>query len=184
MLDNVELAMELDLSEHQRTGYLFPDESRKVLSRHLKLENILRYVDFPRIVAEQARPRDQLPETKSRRHQAKPKQKELDGEGMGRKDLKAVFDWLRTCGVEKIIRVRVEDSQDPPHSDEIIETALEGFKIEVWDWIKIDLCSSTILKAAPDVSEVYLYSSGNNAVLQAWSGIDGLKKLTKVSSFI
>ena len=76
----------------------------------------------------------------------------------------------------------MDDNKDPSHSDQIIEESLKGFDVEVLDWFKFDLCSETILEAAPDVKEVHLYSSGNNAVLQAWSGCDGLKKLTKVVS--
>lgn len=168
--------MELNLSEH--TKCCLYQAAREAYGRFLTFDNILRYVDFPIIVAEQAQ--DHLPQTKpSRQHEKLKKEEELDG--MGRKDLKAVFGWLRSSGVEKIIRVKVQDIPEPSHSDEIIEDALRGFGVEILDWVKYDLCSNTILEAAPDVREVHLYSSGNNAVLHAWSGIDGLKQLKKVS---
>lgn len=167
--------MEFDLSEHHHTGYSLSEESRNNLS-HLKFENILRYVDFPKAVVGQA-PDAPVKTKKSQTKQPVP-------DGIGRKDLKAVFEWLKDSGVEKIIRVRVQDTQDPPHCEETIEAALETFQVEVWDWVRTDICSDTIFKAAPDVIKVYLYSSGNNAVLKSWSGIDGLRKLEKVSSVI
>lgn len=167
--------MEFDLSEHHHTGYSLSEESRNNLS-HLKFENILRYVDLPKAVVGQA-PDAPVKTKKSQTKQPAP-------DGIGRKDLKVVFEWLKDSGVEKIIRVRVQDTQDPPHCEETIEAALETFQVEVWDWVRIDICSDTIFKAAPDVIKVYLYSSGNNAVLKSWSGIDGLIKLEKVSSVI
>lgn len=167
--------MEFDLSEHHQTGYSLSEESRNNL-RHLKFENILRYVDFPKAVVGKA---PDAP-TKTKKSQMRPSVPD----GLGRKDLKAVFGWLKDSGVAKIIRVRVQDTQDPPHSEEAIEDALKGFQVEIWDWIRIDICSDTILKTAPDVTKVCLYSSGNNAVLKSWSGIDGLRNLDKVSSVI
>lgn len=165
--------MEFDLSEHHHTGYSLSEESRNNLS-YLKFENILRYVDFPKGVVGQA---PDAP-AKTKKSQMKPPAPD----GIGRKDLKEVFEWLKDSGVEKIIRVRVQDTQDPPHSEDTIESALKSFQVEVWDWVRIDICSDTIFKAAPDLIKVYLYSSGNNAVLKSWSDVDGLRKLEKVSS--
>ena len=73
----------------------------------------------------------------------------------------------------------MEDDDETPHSDEAIEE-LSVFNIEEWDWRKIDLCSEVIYKAAKKAEKVFLYSSGNNAVLRSWSGIDGLKRLEQV----
>ena len=93
---------------------------------------------------------------------------------------KIIFDWLWDNGVRRILKVRVHDDGDTSHSDEIIENTLNRFQVEVWDWKKFDLCSETIFKAAPDVREISLYSSGNNAILRSWSCEDGLAKLKKV----
>ena len=68
------------------------------------------------------------------------------------------------------------------HSDEVIERALSPFEVIVWNWKRYDICSNTILTAAPNVQKLYLYSKGNSAVLLGWSGEDGLKKLKDVSS--
>jgi len=92
-----------------------------------------------------------------------------------------VFSWLRRMGVRRILRVTVDDDQDPPHSDTIIEDALKSFDIEIWDWKRFDLCIDTILNASPGVREVSLYSTGNLAVLRDWSSEDGLGKLRDVS---
>jgi len=73
----------------------------------------------------------------------------------------------------------VDDDEDTPHSDEVIES-LKRFGIEDWDWKKVDLCSEVLLKAAPNAEKITLYCSGNNAILRSWSAEDGLKKLEKV----
>lgn len=95
---------------------------------------------------------------------------------------KMVFDWLRKMGVRKILGIRVKDDGEIPISDEVIEDALDSFGLERWDWKKLDLCSETIFRVAPDVREVFLYCSGNDAVLRSWSCYDGLAKLGKVSA--
>ncbi len=110
-------------------------------------------------------------------------QKPIKPDGKGRSDMVFLFNFLRKKGVKRIIRVIVDDILDPAHSDEAIEKALGGLKVEVWDWRKIDLCTETILAAAPDAREVFLYWSSNNAVLRGWSepgGLNLLKKLEKV----
>jgi hypothetical protein len=43
------------------------------------------------------------------------------------------------------------------------------------------MCSTVLLKAAPGLREVHLYSSGNNAVLRSWSAEDGIPALANVS---
>jgi hypothetical protein len=83
--------------------------------------------------------------------------------------------------VSRIFKVIVVDDGETPHSDQAIEVALKPFKIEIWDWKKIDICSETIVRAAGDyVRIVYLYSSGNNAVLRSWSCEAGLVNLPMV----
>ncbi|XXG99624.1 hypothetical protein Hte_005965 [Hypoxylon texense] len=66
-----------------------------------------------------------------------------------------VFDWLyKRQKVEKIFNVIVDDLGDRSHSDEAIIKALNPFDVEVWDWMKFDMCSSTIEKAAPNLEEI------------------------------
>ena len=176
--------MEIDLSEHPI--YKFSRASLENPSRHWKFENILRYVHFPEVHLEklsiEANPGNEIEHIPKKQGQRK--SYNSNDEGIGRKDLKVIFDSLRNhCKVKKIIKVRVDDNKDSSHSDQTIEESLKDFNVEVLDWFKFDLCSETILEAAPNVKEVHLYSSGNNAVLRAWSSCDGLKKLTKVVSF-
>ena len=93
--------------------------------------------------------------------------------------------WLRGRGVEKILKVIVDD-KTKPHRDEEIEEVLAGkgarppaksFDVEVLDWRKEDLCPEMIQSAAPRVRELHLQWSGRNAVLRGWSEPEGLPKL-------
>ena len=94
---------------------------------------------------------------------------------------KKVFDWLREARhVQEILRIIVEDDLEHPHDDQTIEEAITGLGVEVWDWRKYDISSETIHTAAPDVKEIYLYTTANNAVLWGWSDEDGLRKLKNV----
>jgi hypothetical protein len=144
--------------------------------KYLQFEDILQYVALPKLSIE----RDSGFQSPPRAKMGQPKQ-----DGKGRKDLQMIFDWLwEDKKVKKIIRVivedNVEDDQAVAHSDEAIESALRRFGVEVWDWRKMDISIDTIVTAAPDVREVHLYSSGNNAVLLAWADTSGLVNLEKV----
>jgi hypothetical protein len=103
-----------------------------------------------------------------------------DQEQKGLNDLEVIFRWLRDNHVTRIYRIIIVDNEEPSHTDTAIVRALEDFDVKIWDWKKLDLCTDVILKAAPDVEEVTLYSSGNTAVLLGWSSPDGLPKLDKV----
>jgi hypothetical protein len=87
----------------------------------------------------------------------------------------AVFQWLWNKGVRKIFTVEVDDEGDHPHSNAGIRDSLRedfltdysrDFQVEVWKWKKLDICSETILAAAPMAREIHLYSSGNTAALR------------------
>jgi len=91
-----------------------------------------------------------------------------------------VFKWLRKKDVKRIVKVVVRDNMLRSCSDETIEKALKGFDIRYLDWDKPDICCETIRAVAPDVVELWLNASGNNAVLWGWSDDGGLKTLTKV----
>lgn len=84
--------------------------------------------------------------------------------------------------------MEVIDFGDDPgyqsHGDEVIERALKPFQVSTWNWKRYEICSSTILAAAPKVKKVYLYSRGNGAVLWGWSGADGLNRLLEVHIYI
>lgn len=91
-----------------------------------------------------------------------------------------IFKWLARQHVKTVLKVAVIDDAYPSHSDKAIERCLSRFDIRVWNWYKVDLSCSVILKAAKHVRDVTLYSSGNNAVLMGWSSPEGLLKLQDV----
>lgn len=93
-----------------------------------------------------------------------------------------IFNWLSDQGVKFVREVIVSDEGEPPHSDEAIEICLKDLDVKIWNWQKVDVCSEVILEAAPNVEDVTLCASGNNAVLVGWSGPSGLPKLQNVSS--
>ncbi|KAF4345848.1 intracellular serine protease [Fusarium beomiforme] len=138
----------------------------KNLTRKIAFEYTLQYVCIPKITVESPPSRQKL--TVSR------------PDGAGRRDLVHIFDKLREKHVETILRVIVDDSAYPSHSDEAIEKALKDMSVEVWQWNKPDLCTEVILQAAPSAREVHLYWSGNNAVLRGWSEKGGLPMLPKL----
>ncbi|EAA34359.1 subtilisin-like protein [Neurospora crassa] len=143
--------------------HMTEEEFQRLMST-LKFHDVLQYVELPGL-------RIGTPSTT-----------DLDGvnenEQKGRKNLAWVFEKLRSNGVQKVLRVSVDDTLLPPHSDEVIEDSLKPMEVEIWDWKKIDLCSEVIFNAAPMVREVYLYCSGNNAILRSWSDEGGLKRLS------
>lgn len=104
-----------------------------------------------------------------------------------RRDAEYVLHFLKAQGVTQILEIEVMDfggGQWPPgvncHSDEVIERALSSFNVITWNWKQYDICTDTILTAAPNVKELYLYSRGNKTVLLCWSGADGLGRLKEV----
>lgn len=109
--------------------------------------------------------------------------KHSDGNGVGRRDLQFFFNWLRAKGVRHIINVHVDDMTMPPHSDEAIVSALEHIRVDKLDWKKLDMDPRAILSIGKTsgLREVSLQWSGNNAVLQAWSELEGLPLLHTLS---
>ncbi|KAI6366354.1 hypothetical protein MCOR25_005169 [Pyricularia grisea] len=124
--------------------------------KDLKFEDVLQYVEVARLKVEG---------------------KTSAKDATGRTDLEELFGWLKKQGVGRILTVIVDDLHSPAHSDEAIETCLEGLGIETWDWRKKDICSEVIKVVAPDVRVVHLYWGGNNAILRSWSSVEGLRSL-------
>lgn len=150
------------------------------MDRHLRFEPVLQYVGVPNLRVVNCPPEQW-------------KDKPF-ANSKGRKDYLTIFKWLNRKGVKQILKVIVEDDhriphshetikpdQCLPHSDEVIEDALREFDVEIWDWRKFDICSQTIVNTAPNVRDVQLYCSGNDAILRSWSAETGLVKLKKVS---
>ncbi len=151
-------------------GETIGQNSIKSSVEYLKFEDVLQYVAVPQVrvvVPDQPPPKKQQLQPKSN--------------SPGRTDLEYVFGWLRDQrNVKTILRVIVDDLQEPAHSDESIETSLKGLNVEHWDWRKTDLCVEVIHAVAPRARVVNLYWSGNNAVLRGWGEPEGLAKLEKL----
>ncbi|KAL6695059.1 hypothetical protein J3F84DRAFT_38023 [Trichoderma pleuroticola] len=145
----------------------------------LNFETVLAYVNLPSFPA--SRPKvEQEPLRSKRKRQNRSSQHPEQLLGRGRRDFLLVFEWLREQGVKKILRVTANDDINPGHGDEVIEQALKTFDVETWDWRRSDICSETIISAAPNAKIVHIYSSGNNSALREWSAPDGLVRLEKL----
>lgn len=99
----------------------------------------------------------------------------------GKPPVNLVLDWLYEYkGVRRIFEVRVDDLQNEPHSEEDIEKSLRRFRVTNLDWRRTDLSVYAIHRAAPQVKQLHLYSSGNLGTLDHWLGQNGLSRLKKV----
>ena len=133
----------------------------------LEFESILQYVAFPNLQIKKNSPRSQRGTSVKRG-------------GNGRDDMTILFEFLRKKRVKRIVRVIVADRDTNAHSDAAVEHALRSFSVEIWDWQKFDICTETIAHAAPDVEEMDLYWSGNNAFLWGWSDEEVLKRMREL----
>jgi hypothetical protein len=97
------------------------------------------------------------------------------------KGLVKVFKWLKeTKGVKKILKLVVDDNDEFPCSEVIIRNCLEQLDdVRYLDWKRPNISAQTLLKA-PNVVELWLYSTGINAVLSSWADHGGLPQLKKV----
>ena len=138
----------------------------------MKFDSVLRYVSFKKIKLLQAS------ERQSKLTRFLPQKSKG---GRGRSDLSFFYDWLNERSVTSILKVVVDDDEDP-HSDLAIEECLKRFNVETLDWRRIDLCPETLLNACPDARELHLRWSGNRAVLRAWGEPEGLPKLQKLEN--
>jgi hypothetical protein len=156
------------LIELANINHAVSESALKDLIKNLRFESILKYVQIPSYKL------SIVPKgTNWSNH--KRKEQQLVGKG----DFPLIFNLLSGRGVKKIINVSVDDDGNSPHSDEAIES-LHPFDVEEWDWRRVDLCSSVIYTAAKNARKIFLYSSGNKAVLRSWSAADGLSRFDKV----
>lgn len=105
-----------------------------------------------------------------------------------------VFDFLRErCDkLHTVLEVWVTDASGPgvpgrsmphwQHTNDTIRYCLEPYKdhLEKLNWQKFDICIDTIHELAPNLQVLYLYSSGNSAVLRYWASTQGLKRFKQV----
>ncbi|KAI0399127.1 hypothetical protein F4802DRAFT_603297 [Xylaria palmicola] len=95
--------------------------------------------------------------------------------------IKSVFDMLRNMKVRRILKLRVQDHFDRSCSDDVIKDCLRGIDIRYLDWKKQDLSADVVLSAAPNVAELWLYSSGRSSVLRGWSASNGICNLYQMT---
>ncbi|KAI1498316.1 hypothetical protein F5X99DRAFT_393975 [Biscogniauxia marginata] len=150
----------------------------------IQFDKVLQYVSFPKVNV--VRP-------------ARRAARDPPG-GLGRRDMQFFFDWLYRKGVRHIIKATVDDTAKLVHCDDAIQKCLENFVVEHLDWQKVDMDPQIICRVASKVNEksatkedtegaeeipnplteITLRWSGNNAVLRAWSELEGLPLLPKL----
>jgi hypothetical protein len=130
------------------------EESRPIISFGLAFESTLKYVQLP--VFPQLKFTKQPPAT-------------------------LIFEWLSRCkGVEHILEIRVDDGEFSRHSEEDIEASLTRFDVRDLDWRRVDLSIDSVMRAAPNVERLHLYSSGNLGTIDHWLGRYGIQRLSNV----
>jgi hypothetical protein len=149
------------------------------------LDKALECVSLPQYQPHETLPQPIEAKTKSSFDQSNepPSEAKEETELEKRNPYMAVFTWLKTKpnAVDKIFRVSVEDRYGKtPHTDDGIRDILKPFDVEIWDWRKNDISSDTILEGAENARELYLYWSGNKAVMRSWACKHGLATLKMV----
>ncbi|KAF5700339.1 intracellular serine protease [Fusarium mundagurra] len=133
------------------------------LGQHLLFERVLKQVVLPNLKFESS----QLASYGAIRRPTHPDQ--------CRRDAFRIFAWLRKSGVQKIIKVTVDDSEESYHSDETIVNALEGFEVETLDWKRNDIPSSVIANSSSVIKDLRLYFTGKASVIKDWCGNGGFR---------
>lgn len=149
-------------------------ESLGCLSRHYKLDTMLRALYIPKVKVRWDD--DSIEARKIAR----------GWECVGRIDLYLLFHWLKhRAGVKSLLEVIVVDFEEDdmnPHSDKSIIECVKDLQVEIWDWRRMDISTDVIYDGAGKyVKTLYLYCSGLRAVLQSWSDRGGLVRLENVS---
>ena len=97
--------------------------------------------------------------------------------------VRVLFSWLKDRGVKTIKNLNIPDSTTHPISGALVsEAIIQQFKIEKFDWRKLDfnLDILTDSQYSESLTDLKLYSSGNWSLLYDWASKDGLIKLKKV----
>ncbi|KAK1779759.1 hypothetical protein QBC45DRAFT_325176 [Copromyces sp. CBS 386.78] len=144
----------------------------------LRFEGRLKYVALPRLTVENDDD-DAIGnmEVNQQRQSESMSSGKLTQRTKGLQHMCTIFEWLKRLQVKSVLKVTVMDDAELSHSDEAIETCMKDLDVRIWNWRRVDLCIDIISTSAPNVTDVTLYSSGNNAVLVGWSSKGGLPKL-------
>ncbi|KZL84161.1 intracellular serine protease [Colletotrichum incanum] len=181
--DDVQICFDYEGLPSEIQDHVFIERFGKDQNSGIRFDEVLMYVRFPIVAVK-----------RTGRRAPKPR-------ALGRQDMEFFFDWLYNKGVRRILKVEVDDSGKIPHSDEAIQISLEKIVVEHLDWQKTDLDPRVICQISSkaearsfdpydknltgtnnDLREVTLKWSGNNAVLQAWSELEGLPQLPKLEA--
>ncbi|KAF3058826.1 Thermostable alkaline protease [Trichoderma lentiforme] len=96
-----------------------------------------------------------------------------------RLEAKLILDWLRESkNVTGIYELRVRDSLFLPHKEEVIFQSLDGFDIEVLDWMRPDMSARPLVKSCSRLKKLTLYVS-TWASLSYWVSGDGYVHLNE-----
>lgn len=186
--------MEFDLSGFPRET--ITENYLTSLETHVRFERTLKYVALPRLTVEASATSVTSPQTQSYVRHSHKHVTQADDEAdtplkissVNRKDfadMTRLFEWLYRRHVRKIVKVTVIDNQSPCHKDATIVKCLKKFDVELWDWEKIDLSSEVICNSTRFVRQIWLHSTGNQAVLRGWcapGGFGDRKKFPQVSA--
>ncbi len=142
--------------------------------KNVVFDSVLQYVAFPHVKVEKWS-REQI---KAEEPAWMDVSESLKSDATGRSDIFFFFHWLREVkGVRRILKVIVDDSVAPPHSDAAIELALKPFNVEILNWSKPDIDPETLYNASQELRQLYLHWGGSNAGLCGWAAAEGLRRL-------
>lgn len=139
------------------------EQALEDLFRDIKFETQLQYVIIPKCKVLMKAPTIATAHDSDQKHVMH----SHDQLGEGREDFEVIFRLLSKANVKKIIKIVVEDMEEPSHHDDAIIRSVSCFDCEEWDWKKLDLCTNIIHKAAPNATKINLYSRGSSAVLRS-----------------
>ncbi|KAM0344164.1 hypothetical protein ACHAPU_007886 [Fusarium lateritium] len=124
----------------------------------VEFESTLRYVDIPI---------PDFPEAEPER-----------ATGTERSEARTVFEWLRNQKkVSGIYELRVRDSVFYPHNEQVIAQCLDGFDVEILDWMRVDMSVKPLLATCTKLKRLVLYAS-NWATLSYWTSEEVVKVLS------
>lgn len=99
-----------------------------------------------------------------------------------RSEARVILEWLRTKKeVTGIYELRVRDSLFFPHSEEAIAQCLNGFDVEILDWMRVDMSVKPLLNTCRNLKKLMLYA-GNWATLSYWTSKEAIDALSEFSA--
>jgi hypothetical protein len=107
----------------------------------------------------------------------------LEDEMKGSPVFQTIQIGMKQNGMETLHKLTIPDCPRHPHSDRIIQDAISGLDLKVLDWSKKDPSIRSLYKAATDVENLHLRSSGHPDILAFWTGESGLNRFRKVSCY-